>query len=158
MKIHLKCDHTIKGKFCSDSTKQRFLFRVPSKDNSVVTVDIIPEENRVESFYEFNVSDEIWTMIQNDLDKSHLPEEFKDILSDMASVISNATQKVLGLIKYCFSCTSLDENLLSNTHIYWSRDKLKWKKFCPKPHAAFDKRSIINLNEKKCQRHSKIYC
>lgn len=151
MIIYLKCNHTINGKFCSDSEVLRLCFNVPSEDNSAVSVVIVPEEDSVESSYEFNVSDEIWTSIQSNLDGKDLPEEFEKILLDKASVISNAAQKVLGLIKYCFGCTTLDENLLSNIRISWSINKSEWKKVCRKPHASFDIVRIINLNEKNAK-------
>jgi hypothetical protein len=151
MIIYLKGEHVIKGKICSDSKEQRHHFSVPSEDNSEVIIEIIPEESKVESSYEFNISNEFWTSIENDIDEKNLPEEFEKILLEKKSVISNAAQKVLGIIKYCFNCTTLEEDLLSCSRIYWSKNKSEWKNFCTKPHVSFDIRGIVNLNEKNAK-------
>lgn len=150
--IHLKCKYVIEGKICSDSDIQRYCFNILYEDNSV-NVIIDPTDNNVESSYEFNIPDEIWTTFQNNLDGKDLPKEFKETLRHKASVTMKATKKVLGLIKYCFDCTTLDENLLSSDsiQIYWSINKSEWKTFCSKNCVTVNVRGGFNLNEKNAK-------
>jgi len=151
MIIYLKCNYNIIGKIRSSSEVRKYCFNLLCEDNSTVSVIIVPAENSLESSYEFNIPDENWTSIQNNLDGKDLPKEFKKTLLDKESDISNAAQKVLGLIKYCFGCTTLDENLLSITRISWSINKSEWKTVCSKKCVSINIQNNVNLNEKNAK-------
>jgi len=152
MLIHLKGCYTILGKIVSDSKEHRLRFSVPLKDKPPVIVEIIPTENSVESFHEFEVSEEMWNILQTDLyDGKDLPANLQAELSEMTSGISQATRKVLHLIKYCFNQTDLDENLFSVKGKYWSTDKSEWKSLPMLIHAIMDIHNLLSLNEDKTE-------
>lgn len=148
MLIHLKGCYTILGKISSHSKGQRLRFSVPLEDKPAVIVDIIPDENSVESFHEFEVSKEMWDVLQTDIyDGKDLSEKLQTELSLMTSSISQATRKVLNLIKYCFSQVDLRENLFSVKGVYWSVDKAEWKRLPMIGVAIIDVLDMIPLNE-----------
>ena len=147
MIIYLKSYNSIEGEICYNTSENRFRFSVPLKDKSPVIVDIIPNEKRVETFSEFEISTEMWNVIHNNLDLKDLPENFQDEISEILLIISKSVKKVLCLIKYCLKCISLDENLISNTKIYWSRYKSNWKPFPSQLHIVLDDRGYWQLNK-----------
>ena len=147
MIIYLKSSHSIEGEICYNPSENRFRFSVPLKDKSPVIVDIIPNEKRVETFSEFEISTEMWNVIHNDLDLKDLPKNFQDEISEIHLNISKSVKKVLCLIKYCLKCISLDENLISNTKIYWSRYKSNWKPLPSELHIVLDDRGYWQLNK-----------
>jgi outer membrane lipoprotein-sorting protein len=123
MLIHLKGCYTLLGKIVSDSKDHRLKFSVPLENKPPVIVEIIPTENSVDSFHEFEVSKEMWDILQTNLyNGGDLPTNLQTELSEMTSNISLATRKVLNLIKYCFNQTDLNENLFSVRGYYWSID------------------------------------
>ena len=149
MLIHLKGCYTILGKIHSSPKEQRFQFKVPLEGKTSIIVDIILDEGIVESFYQFKVSKEMWDVLQRDVQNGKtLCPKLQDELSSMTSNISKATRKVLSLIKYCFNCPDLNDNLFSHKGIYWSIDKSKWKKIPERTYAIIDIQSSITLNEK----------
>jgi len=148
MLIHLKGCYTIIGKIISNSKKHKLKFSVPLKHKPPVIVEIIPTENRVESFHEFEVSKEMWEILQSNLyDGKNLPGNLQAELSETTSNISRATRKVLNLIKYCFNQTDLDENLFSVRGYYWSIDRSKWKPLPMRLHVVLDIQNLLSINE-----------
>lgn len=73
MLVYLKGCYTILGKIKSNSKENRIQFTVPFKDKPDVTVNIILDENSVESFHEFKVSKEMWEALQNETPARDLP-------------------------------------------------------------------------------------
>jgi hypothetical protein len=111
--IYLKGCYTILGKIASNSQEHRLQFSVPLEDKSPVVVEVILTENRIESFHEAMVSQEMWKVLETDIhDGKDLPENLKTELKAMTIDISQSTRKVLNLIKYCFNQIDLDENLM----------------------------------------------
>jgi len=147
MIIYLTSYHSIEGKLCSDPSENRFRFSVPLKDKSPVIVDIIPNEKRVETFSEFEISPEVWNVIHNDLDLKDLPKNLQDEISEIHLSISNSVKKVLSPIKYCLKCIDLSENLISNTKIYWSRYKSNWNPLPSRIYITLDDRGFWQLNK-----------
>lgn len=149
MLIHLKGCYTILGKIHSSPKEQRFQFKVPLEDKTSIIVNIISDEGIVESFHKYDVSKEMWDVLQMDIqDGKTLSPELQAELLSMTSNISKATKKVLNLIKYCFNCPGLNENLFSPKGIYWSIDKSKWKRILERTYATLDIQNFISLNEK----------
>lgn len=94
-----------------------------------VIVDVIPDEKTVESFHECKVSEEMWNALQEGVsDGWKLPVKLQDELSEMKSPLSQATRRVLSLIKYCLNQVNLSENLFSVKDTYWSVDNAEWKR------------------------------
>ncbi|MFQ5822189.1 MAG: hypothetical protein ACE5I5_19585 [Candidatus Heimdallarchaeota archaeon] len=148
MLIHLKGCYTVLGKIRSNSKKYRLRFSVPLEGKPAVIVDVIPDENSVESFDEFEVSKEMWDVLQTDIsDGSKLPSKLQTELSEMKSGILQATRKVLSLIKYCFNQIELHEQLFSIKGIYWSVDKAEWKWVPMIGYATMEPRNFVYLNE-----------
>lgn len=148
MIIYLKSYHSIEGEICYNPSENRFRFSVPLKDKSPVIVDIIPNEKRVETFSEFEISTEMWNVIHNDLDLKDIPEKIQNDILKIHSNISESVKKVLRPIKYCLKCIRLDENLISNTRIYWSRYKSNWKPLRDIIYCILDDRGLWQLNKK----------
>lgn len=149
MLIYLKGCYTILGKINSSPKEYRFQFKVPLEDKTSIIVNIISDEGIVESFHEYDVSKEMWDVLQMDIqDGKTLSQKLQAELSSMESNISKATKKVLNLIKYCFNCPDLNDNLFSSKGIYWSIDKSKWKNIPMRTYAIIDIQSFIPLNEK----------
>ena len=148
MLIHLKGCYTILGKLHSSPKENRFQFKVPSKDKTSITVDIISDERIVESFRKYEVSKEMWDVLQTDIhDGRALSQKSQAELSSMTSNISKATKKVLYLIKYCLNCPDLNDNLFSHKGVYWSIDKSKWKELPMIICATLDSHNFISLDE-----------
>jgi hypothetical protein len=147
MIIYLKSDHSIEGEICYNPSENRFRFSIPLTDKSPVIVDIIPNEKRVETFSKIEISTEMWNVIHNNLDLKDLPDNLQDEISEIHLSISNYVKKVLRYIKYCLKCMYLDENLISNTKIYWSRYKSNWKTFPSQLHVVLDNRGFWPLNK-----------
>lgn len=149
MLIHLKGCYNILGKIHSSPKEHRFQFKVPSKDKTSIIVDIISDEGIIESLYKYEVSKEMWDVLQMDIcDVSTLSQELQAELSSMTSNILKATKKVLNLIKYCLNCPDLNDNLFSYKGIYWSIDKSKWKRIPERTYAIIDEHLFLSLNEK----------
>ena len=149
MLIHLKGCYTILGKICSNSKDNKFQFKVPLNDKSLIIVNIISDEGIIESFYKCKVSKEMWHVLQTDIHYGGtLNQKLQTELISMTSTLSKATKKVLYLIKYCLNCTDLNEDLFSTKGIYWSIDKSKWKSLPGITDAILDIQVIIPLNEK----------
>ena len=148
MLIHLKGCYTILGEINSNSKDDKIQLKVPFKNKKAVIVNIIPDENSVESFHEFEVSKEMWDVLQTDIcDGRKLPLKLQTELQDMKSDISKATKKILSLIKYCLNQPKLSENLYSSKGIYWSRGKSKWKRLPEILSSTIVILNFINLNE-----------
>ena len=151
MIIYFKLINSIEGKICFDSLEHKLHFRVPLKEKSPVFVEIIPDENIVESFYEFKISTEMWNNIHNNSNirdlSENLPNEFLEIQLDMLK----AVKKVLSLIKYCFKCTDLHENLLSNTNFYWSKNNSDWEMISSPLHMTLNIRGFMKLNKESAK-------
>ena len=149
MLIHLKGCYTILGKIHSSPKEHRFQFKVPLEDKTSIIVDIISDESIVESFRNYEVSKEMWDVLQTDIrDGKTLTPKLQAELSSMTSNISKATKKVLYLIKYCLNCPDLNDNLFSNKGIYWSIDKSKWKRIPEIICVTVDEHLLLPLNEK----------
>ncbi|NVM54972.1 MAG: hypothetical protein HWN66_14805, partial [Candidatus Helarchaeota archaeon] len=128
MLIYLKHRYNILGKIPFDSKDKRFQFSVPLENKPAVIVYLIPGENSVETFHESEVSKELLGFLQsNKYDFGNLREKLKSELSELSSGSYKAARKLLHLIKYCFYCANLNENLLSFKEAFWSIDKSEWK-------------------------------
>ena len=148
MLVYLKGCYTILGRIRSNSKEHRLRFSVPFKGKPAVTVEVIPDENNVESFSESDVSKEMWDALQKGVsDGWKLPPKLQDELSEMMSSLSQATRKVLNLIKYCFNQTKLREQLFSVKGDYWSVDKVQWKVLPMMLSATIEPRDTVSLNE-----------
>lgn len=148
MLIYLKECCTISGEIHSNSKKPKLRFKVPSENSPPVIVDIIPGEKRVESFHEFEASKEMWDVLQVDIsDGRELPTELQIKLSEVTSDMTRATRKVLYLIKYCFNCVRLNENLFAVKNAYWSIDKSEWKSIPRRLSITIDTYNSIGLDE-----------
>lgn len=160
MLIHLKGCYTILGKIRSNSKEHRLRLSVPFEDKTTVVVDIIPDENSVESFHDFEVSKEMWDALQTDIsDGRKLSKKLQTELSNMKSGLSHATRKVLNLIKYCFNQVGLNEELFSVKGTYWSVDKTKWKEVPMILSATLEPLNFLSLNEntaKAIQKYLKV--
>ncbi|GAG42491.1 unnamed protein product, partial [marine sediment metagenome] len=111
--------------------------------------DIISDKGIVESFGKYEVSKEMWDVLQTDIhDGRTLSQELQSELSSMESNISKATKKVLYLIKYCLNCIYLNDNLFSHKGVYWSIDKSKWKSIPEIICVTIDERLLLPLNGK----------
>jgi len=101
MLIHLKGCYNISGKIPSSTKEHRIQFKVPLEDKTSIIVDIISDESIVESFRDYEVSKEMWDILQMDIKDGYtLTPKLQDELSLMETNISEATKKVLYLIKY----------------------------------------------------------
>jgi len=148
MLIYLKGCYDISGKINFVPKEPRLRFSVPLGNNPPVTVEIIPDENSVESFQEFEASTELWEVLQSDIrDVKELPEKLQTQLSEMTTDILKATQKVLSLIKYCLNQIMVKENLFYIKGQYWSIDKSQWKMIPPIISMVIDTHGLIPLNE-----------
>lgn len=148
MLVQLKGCYTILGKIRSNSKEQRLRFSVPFEDKPAVIVEIILDENSVESFHEVEISKEMWAVLQTDIsDGRKLSEKLQIELSEMKSGLLQATRKVLNLIKYCFNQAALDEALFSIKDTYWSVGKAEWKRVPMIGHATGAVHSFVYLNE-----------
>jgi hypothetical protein len=149
MLIYLKGCYTILGKIHSNSKEYRFQFKVPLKDKTsiiidIISVNIISNEGIVESFGKYEVSKEMWDVLQTDIcDGETLSLGLQAELKLMTSNISKATKKVLYLIKYCFNCPDLNDDLFSVKDVYWSIDKSKWKSIPMITYATLDIQNYI---------------
>ena len=149
MLIHLKGCYNILGKIDSSPKEHRFQFKVPSKDKTSIIVNINSDEGIIESFNKYEVSKEMWDVLQMDIcNGSTLSPELQTELSLMTSTLSKATRKVLYLIKYCLNCTYLNDNLFSYKGTYWSIDKSKWERIPDISDAILDIHLLLPLNEK----------
>lgn len=149
MIIYFKCIHSIEGKNYSDLLGHRFQFSVPLKEKSPVSVEIIPDKNIVESFYEFEISTEMWNIIHNNMRDP--PENLSNDLLEIKLNMSKAAKKVLCIIKYCFKCTYLDENLLSNPKFYWSKNNSNWEMISSPFHITLDSHGFMKLNKESAK-------
>lgn len=147
MIIHFKSEHSIEGEICYNPSENRFRFSVPLKGETSVIVDIILNENRVITFSEFEISTEMWDFIHDSRDLKDLSDDLQVEISEIHSNISKSVKRVLSPIKYCLKCISLDENLISNTKIYCSRDKSNWIPLRLGLHAILDDRGFWQLNK-----------
>ena len=149
MLIHLKGCYNILGKIDSSPKEHRFQFKVPSKEKTSIIVNINSDEGIIESFNKYEVSTEMWDVLQTDIhDGRVLSQKLQAELSSMTSTLLKATKKVLYLIKYCLNCTDLNENLFSSKGIYWSIDKSKWKSIPDIICVTIDEHLLLPLNEK----------
>jgi len=146
--VHLKGCYTILGTIRCNSEAREFRFDVPIEGKHTVLAVVIPTENRVESFHEFDVSKEMWDVLQSGVsDGWKLSKELQTELSEMKASLLQATRKVLNLIKYCFNQVELGEALFSIKDTYWSVDKTKWKRLPMMGYAIGAFRSFVYLNE-----------
>jgi len=146
--IYLKGCFTLLGKVDSDAEGNRLRLSVPLEGKPRVVVEIVLDEKSIESFYEFEVSKEMWDVLQTGMtDGSKLPKNMQNELSRMTSDISTATRKALSLIKYCLYQIELSENLFSIKGMYWSVDKVRWKLMPMMLYAIMLPLDYIKLNE-----------
>lgn len=128
MLVHLKGCYTILGKIYSKADKSQIRFNVPLKSKPDIIVCMMLDENMIESYHKREVSGEMWEVLQTDTcDAKDLSPELQAELSGIKIDISEATRKILYLMKYCFYNVELDERLFSVRSISWSTDKSKWK-------------------------------
>lgn len=151
MIIYLKSYHSIEGEIYYNPSENRFHFSVPLRDKSPVIVEIIPNEKRVETFSKIEISFEMWNVLHNNLDLKDLPDNLQDEMSEINLNILNPVKKVLNLIKYCFRWVDLDENLISNTKIFWSIYKSNWKPFPLQISVTLDSRGFVLLNNESAK-------
>lgn len=147
MILHFKSEHSIEGDICYNPSENLFRFSVPLKDKTSVVVNIIPAEKRVETFGEFEISTEMWNAIHDNVDLNDLSDNLQDEISEIHSKISKSVRRVLSPIKYCLKCTSLNEDLISNTNIYWSICRSDWKPLPSKLNITTDVRGLWQLNK-----------
>jgi len=147
MLVHIKCGFTILGKIISNSQKHRLQFSVSNQGKPTVQVDVIPDENSVESFCDIDISKETEGILKTDKTGTTLLEEAEKELSVATSLITEATRRVLTTIKYCLKQRDIDEALFSAKPTYWSLDKVNWKRMPRKLYVAVDIEECLPLNE-----------
>ena len=144
MLIHIKCFYTILGKIHFGSDAAELRFSVPIEDSSLVTIEILPSQNRVEASYAVEVSEEMLNFLKTG--SLELPSTLEDELGRIMTFSHLAAKKVLYLVKYGLNCISLDERLIASTGAQWSIDKAVWKILPRRIKASFDAYSIHNLD------------
>jgi len=152
MLINIKGCYSILGVIVSDLINHRLQFSVPLKDKPPVIVEIDPAKKSIEAFHQFEVSKKMWDILQTDIcDSKDFHEELQTELSEMKTNISQATRKVLSLIKYFFNQKDINEELLGTSGAFWSRDKVKWKRVPTSLYGIMSIHYPINLNEKNAK-------
>jgi hypothetical protein len=150
MLLFLRSCYSIEGIIHSSLNNPKITFKVPIKSKKDVIVNILLDENRIESFHEVEISDEMLDALQNDkFFKNDTLERLDKELLEMKSCISSATGKVLHLIKYSLQQVDLNEKLLSIKNHSWSTDKSEWKIVPSKLFVTLDSDKILTLNEEK---------
>ncbi|MEM0007767.1 MAG: hypothetical protein QXR89_05845 [Candidatus Bathyarchaeia archaeon] len=148
MFIYIKGCYALIGEIASNLKENRIRFKVALKDKPPVIVEINPTEKIIESFHEADISEDLREVLNRDsVDIRKLPEDIQTQISEITSIISLATRKVLNLIKYCLNQTELDENLFSVKGYYWSKDRLEWKHFPMLTKLVVDIKNVTPLNE-----------
>jgi hypothetical protein len=128
MFIHIKGSYTLLGTMNSKPEGQTFSFTVPLKNHFIVEVIINPEEKSIESFMDLEISEEMWKVLQTNLfDGNSMEIHLKEELNSMTSGLSQATRRVLSLIKYYLNQLGINEELFSVKSYFWSKDKKSWK-------------------------------
>lgn len=149
MLIYFKGCYSILGQIFSDSKEQRFRFEVPISGMGIITLDIIPSEELVEAFYEYDVSEESWAALQAiAFDKEKLPPNLRAEFLAIESGLSEATRKTLNLIKYHLNQRRLQEMLFASKGVYCSLDKTEWKQLPRTFSIATNVQIFPHLNDK----------
>ena len=128
VRIYVKGCYTLLGKI-EANPKAKFRFNVPLKNKPDVVVEIVPGENKVESFDEMTISNRMWDVLKQNkiVDPNELPPKLKDGVSSIGSDMNNATRRVLRFVKYWLRCRELNEQSYSVKGFYWSVDKSGWQ-------------------------------
>jgi hypothetical protein len=146
MLIYIKGNFTILGQIHSDSG-QKFQLIVPVENKPAVVVEINPDNGSIDSFHEFEVSNEMWVVLQTDLcDGRTLTSDLQAELAKISEEITKATRKVLFLLKYCFNQPDLKDNLFSVKGHSWSTDKSVWKQLPMILSSSLNFNTFIQLN------------
>lgn len=148
MLIYLKGCYDIEGKIYSSLENPKITFNVPIEGKRDVIVDIFLNENRVESFHEVAISNDMLKTLQNDsFFKKDTLNKMDNELLEIESYFSKAAHKIIYLIKYGLQQPDLNENLLAPKGIFWSLDKLEWKIVPSKVSVSLDISKFITLNK-----------
>lgn len=146
MIVYIRANFSLAGGIAANPKDSKYTFEVIIEDKPPITVEILPAAKSIESYQQVDVSDELLNVLRSNLtDLKKLPENLKAELQSFRLPISNATRRVLNLIKFCFGETSINEALLGSKGSYWSEDRVNWK---PLPNAIYitlDSRGIITL-------------
>ncbi|OCL26601.1 hypothetical protein U472_11495 [Orenia metallireducens] len=126
MLIYLKGLYTILGNIKSEIKTVKF--NVPNEDKDDINVTIKPEEKEIECRAKYNISDELYEALKNykEVEMKNLKNGFQDKILNIRSDLSNASKKVISLIKYLLYCEDLDENLISIQGVFYSVDEENW--------------------------------
>lgn len=153
MNIFIKGIYTIQGRVDSEGSDSTIELNVPMEDKPEVVVNINMVGNVAESLHETEITGEMWSLIQQfqkerTFDSNNVAKKVKDELLEIRFNNENATKKVLYLIKYGFSHTNIDDNLLLLKNLEWSIDKSEWDIM---PHimtSTLDIRTYIKIHDK----------
>ncbi len=160
MLVYLKGEYTILGGISFSRDEKRFQFSVPFENKPEVVIHVIPSSERnkgaIEAFHQCEITEEMWKVFQSgDIDGRDLPEELQEELSEIKSPLSEATRKVLDLIKNSLNQYGLDDNLFSTKGTYWSTNQTDWKhipmrlygRIIPSTYLFLDKNYAKNIQE-----------
>jgi hypothetical protein len=145
--IQLKCCYTLLGSMnLSEKSKDKYPFAVPSQAGEV-TVEVFPKDKRIDSYGEKEVTHDMWEALQTDVHEGRLlPPNLQLELSAITSHISDATTRVLSLLKYILNHFRIEENLFSIKDEYWSTNEIGWKRLPGLPSASVDVVTVYPFN------------
>lgn len=129
MKIYIKGCYSITGNL-SFPEGEKFSFQVPIESEPIVFIDIYSEKNLIEAVQQRDISERVWKVLESGLvgdDLKEVPEDLWEELGDHGKSISDATRKVLSLMKYYLNNYEIGEGLFGVINKCWSSDGSDWK-------------------------------
>lgn len=147
---------------------ESLVLTVPSENENEVTVNIFPNESKIESFHELCISMELLEALRNkkfdyrainsegildDFEDTNLipiPNEIRHELVSIISNITNCTKKVISLFKYCLRIYQINTKI-QNIYISWSFDKSNWQRIMFSQSIPICPIFLYNLNENMVQ-------
>jgi hypothetical protein len=152
MKVTIKGSYTILGKIHSGAEEFPIRINCPPDTGPEIVLKINPEEQSVEAFGDFDVSDEFWDVLSKKVSVQEIPDNIEKEASSIRTHLTTSTKRVLNAIKYCFKHIELEEELFSIKGTFWSIDKKVWEIFPgSKISAVFSTRSFKSLNKESVQ-------
>lgn len=147
LKVYIKAIFSLAGDISANPKDSQYKFEVPVENKLPIIVEILPSDKSIISYQRVEVSDEMLSLLRSNLnDFKKLSKNLQTELKSITLPITNATRRVVNLIKFCFGQIYIDEILFGGKGDYWSEDQKNWK---PLPGAIYitgDARGIITLD------------
>ena len=158
MLIYIKGCYTLAGRIDSSPEQSKYSFKVSDSNKaSSITVIIEPSQRSIEAYNHLEISQETFDSLNTGIESyGTLHSTSQNELSKIEIDLSEATKRVLKMIKFGLEQECIAEQLFLVKGYFWSKDNVNWKELPNEWCATMIPLNRLRLN-KETQKDIQIY-